>query len=255
MVPRGQQQLPTLRACDPCECRFDDACRATHRHPPRGRGTDTGGAISETVGRNLIDGVTITPLAVTTGVLLAATFMALGVYSGSPVPAALARTGAMIGVWLSLGGAAAFDTYRRIGTFWLLVPPTSAGLAYLTARLLRRDDVPDTLGITLLAGLGVGILATVPLGIIPGLDRPQGTVVEAVSVAVGRPALFGVGVVSIRGTGLFAVAGFHHVRRRTQGGRDWYPFVFCPPSAVWLPSPAAGAWSVSPRVRWRNATA
>jgi len=179
-----------------------------------------GGAISETVGTNLIDGVSITPLAATTGLLVAASFMAFGVYSGYPVPAAFATTGAMVGVGLSLGGAAAFDTYSRIGTFWLLVPPTSGGLAYGTARILRRDDIPDTVGIPLLAALVAGILANVRLGVIPHPERAQGTAVEALSVAVGRPVLVGIDVVAVLGTVLIAAAGFGFIRRRTQASAE-----------------------------------
>jgi phosphate/sulfate permease len=175
-----------------------------------------GGAISETVGAALIDGVSITPLAATTGLLVAASFMAFGVYSGYPVPAAFATTGAMVGVGLSLGGDPAFDTYQRIATFWLLVPPVSGGLAFLTATLLRRDDVPDTVGIPLLAAVVAGILANVRLGVIPHPTRPQGSVAEAISVAVGDVTVFGIDIVAILVTSLFATVGFHWIRRRTQ---------------------------------------
>ena len=179
-----------------------------------------GGAISETVGADLINGVQITPLAATTGLLVAASFMSFGVYSGYPVPAAFATTGAMVGVGLSLGGDPAFDTYRRIGTFWMLVPPVSGGLAYLTAILLRRDDVPDTVGVPLLAGVVSGIIANVRLGVIPHPDRAQGSVAEAVARAIGRfvdvPTAFGVEPVVVFATLAFAAVGFRAIRRRTQ---------------------------------------
>ncbi|WP_149784805.1 inorganic phosphate transporter [Halorubrum aquaticum] len=179
-----------------------------------------GGAISETVGADLIDGIAITPLGATTGLLVAASFMAFGVYSGYPVPAAFATTGAMVGVGLSLGGDPAFDTYRRIGTFWVMVPPVSGGLAYLTATLLRRDDVPDTVGVPLLAGVVAGILANVRLGVIPHPERAQGSVAEAVAAAVdGRvdlPTALGVDPVVALVTLAFAVVGFRFIRRRTQ---------------------------------------
>ncbi|WP_209486036.1 inorganic phosphate transporter [Halorubrum alkaliphilum] len=179
-----------------------------------------GGAISETVGADLINGVQITPLAATTGLLVAASFMAFGVYSGYPVPAAFATTGAMVGVGLSLGGDPAFDTYRRIGTFWLLVPPVSGGVAYLTATLLRRDDVPDTVGVPLLAGVVSGILANVRLGVIPHPTRAQGSIAEWVSRAAGRlvdlPAAGGVDPVVVLVTLAFAAGGFRVIRRRTQ---------------------------------------
>ena len=179
-----------------------------------------GGAISETVGADLINGVQITPLAATTGLLVAASFMAFGVYSGYPVPAAFATTGAMVGVGLSLGGDPAFDTYQRIGVFWLLVPPVSGGLAYLTATLLRRDDVPDTVGVPLLAGVVSGIIANVRLGVIPHPDRAQGSVAEAVARTVGRlvdvPTAAGVDPVVALATIAFAAVGFRAIRRRTQ---------------------------------------
>ncbi len=175
-----------------------------------------GGAISETVGTDLIDGVSITPLAATTGLLVAASFMIFGVYSGYPVPAAFATTGAMVGVGLSLGGAPAFGTYQQIGTFWILVPPMSGGMAYLTATMLRRDDVPETVGVPLLAGIVAGILANIRLGVIPHPDRAQGSVAEAVSIAVGSPAVAGLPVVIPIVTLLFAVAGFVFIRRKTQ---------------------------------------
>ena len=175
-----------------------------------------GGAISETVGAALIDGVSITPLAASTGLLVAAAFMMFGVYSGYPVPAAFATTGAMVGVGLSLGGDPAVDTYRRIGTFWVLVPPTSGGLAFLTATILRRDDVPDTVGIPLLAAAVSAILAHVRMGVIPHPTRSEGTVAEAAAFALGRPTVLGIDVLAIVVTLLFAAVGFRVIRRRTQ---------------------------------------
>jgi len=175
-----------------------------------------GGAISETIGANLIGGVMITPLAAASGLLIAAGFMSFGVYSGYPVPAAFATTGAIVGVGLSLGGDPAFDTYRRIVTFWLLVPPTSGGLAYTTAKLLRREDVPETVSIPFLAAVVAGILANVRLGIIPHPDRAQGSVAEAVSRFAGDPSVLGVDLVVGLVTLAFAALGFRVIRRRTQ---------------------------------------
>jgi PiT family inorganic phosphate transporter len=175
-----------------------------------------GGSISETVGAGLIDGATITPLAASSGLVVAASFMAFGVYSGYPVPAAFATTGAMIGVGLSLGGDPALGTYQRIGIFWLLVPPMSGGLAYLTATLLRRDDIPETIGVPLLAAVVSGILANIRLGVIPHPDRAQGSIAEAVSVAVGGPLIAGVDVVVVLASLAIAAAGFAYVRRKTQ---------------------------------------
>jgi phosphate/sulfate permease len=176
-----------------------------------------GGSISETVGAGLIDGVAITSLAATAGLLTATGFMIFGVYTGYPVPAAFATTGAMVGVGLSLGGSPAIDTYRRIALFWVLVPPVSGGLAYLTATVLRRDDIPETVGVPLLAALVGGIVANVQLSIIPsppGAD--QGSIASALAGLVETPTVAGVDPLAVLVTLGVAALSFQFIRRRTQ---------------------------------------
>ena len=180
-----------------------------------------GGAISETVGAGLIDGVAISSLAATAGLLTATGFMAFGIYSGYPVPAAFATTGAMVGVGLSLGGAPATDTYRQIAMFWALVPPVSGGLAFATARLLRHDDIPETVGIPLLAALVGGIVANVRLGLIPAAPgADQGSIAGLVARTLGGPAVGTVRVGAVLATVLVALASFQFIRRRTQASVD-----------------------------------
>ena len=176
-----------------------------------------GGAISATIGAGLIDGVQITSLAATAGLLTATGFMAFGVYSGYPVPAAFATTGAMVGVGLSLGGDPAVDTYRRIALFWALVPPVSGGLAYLTATLLRRDEIPETVGVPLLAAVVSGIVANVRLGVIPSPpEATQSSIAGFLARQVEVPTVLGVDPLVVVVTLLAAAAGFRFVRRRTQ---------------------------------------
>jgi len=180
-----------------------------------------GGSISETIGAGLIDGVAITSLAATAGLLTATGFMAFGIYSGYPVPAAFATTGAMVGVGLSLGGAPALDTYRRIALFWVLVPPVSGGLAYLTATILRRDDIPETVGVPLLAAVVGGIVANVELSIVPSAaGRDQSSVAAWAARTVGLPGIGGVDPTLVLATVLFAAVSFVFIRRRTQESVD-----------------------------------
>ena len=180
-----------------------------------------GGAISETVGAGLINGVRITSLAATAGLLTAAGFMAFGVYTGYPVPAAFATTGAMVGVGLSLGGTPAFDTYRRIVTFWALVPPVSGGLAYLTATILRRDDIPETVGVPILAAVVGGIIANVQLTIVPSPPgATQSSIAAFVARAVPVPAVAGIDPVLALVTLAAAAVSFQFIRRRTQESVD-----------------------------------
>ncbi len=175
-----------------------------------------GGAISETVGAGLIDGVQITSLAATAGLLTATGYMAFGVYTGFPVPAAFATTGAMVGVGLSLGGDPATDTYRQIALFWALVPPVSGGLAYLTATLLRRDDIPEPVSVPLLAAVVGGIVANIQLGVIPSPpDSAQSSVAGVVARSVETPTAAGVDVLAVLVTLGAAAVSFWFVRRQT----------------------------------------
>jgi phosphate/sulfate permease len=180
-----------------------------------------GGAISETVGAGLIDGVQITSLAATAGLLTATGYMAFGVYTGFPVPAAFATTGAMVGVGLSLGGDPTVDTYRQIATFWALVPPVSGGLAYLTATLLRRDDIPETVGVPLLAAVVGGIIANVQLAIIPSPpDTAQSSIAGFVARSVETPTAAGIDSLAVVVTLVAAAVSFRFMRRRTQESVD-----------------------------------
>ena len=174
-----------------------------------------GGAISETVGAGLTAGVPITSLAATAGLLTATLFMGFGIYSGYPVPAAFATTGAMVGVGLSLGGEPVFGTYQRILLFWALVPPVSGGLAYLTATILRRDDIPETVGVPLLAAVVGAIVANVQLSVIPSpAGVTQNSLAGFAAMVVPLP-----GVVAVA-TGLFAAGSFAYIRAKTQASVD-----------------------------------
>ncbi len=176
-----------------------------------------GGAISETVGAALINNVQITSLAATAGLLTATGFMAFGVYTGYPVPAAFATTGAMVGVGLSLGGDPAIDTYRRITIFWALVPVVSGGLAYLTATILRREDIPETVGVPLLAAIVGGIIANIQLGVMPSpAGQSQSSIAGFVSRQIESPAIGTLDIVVIIVTLAIAAASFQFIRRRTQ---------------------------------------
>ncbi|WP_233554037.1 inorganic phosphate transporter [Halococcus sp. IIIV-5B] len=180
-----------------------------------------GGSISRTVGQDLIDGVSITPLAAAAALLTAAAFIAIGVRTGYPIPAAFATTGAVVGAGLSLGGAPAFDTYTRLASFWVAVPFVSATIAYGTATLLRRDDVPETVSVPALAGLVGAILANVRLAIFPGPEG-QGTLAGFVSRRVGSgPELVaGYDLVSVVVSLAFGAVVFLALRRRMQASVD-----------------------------------
>jgi phosphate/sulfate permease len=100
----------------------------------------------------------------------------------------------------------------------VLVPPVSGGLAYVTARLLRSDDIPETLGVPLLAAVVGAILAHVQLGVIPSApDATQGSIAGVASRRIGGPAMAaGVDAGAVLATLALAGIGFWFIRRRTQ---------------------------------------
>ncbi|WP_138005450.1 inorganic phosphate transporter [Halalkalirubrum salinum] len=173
-----------------------------------------GGTVSETVGNDLILGTSLTPLAVAVGLLTAAGFIAIGVATSYPIPAAFATTGAIIGVGLALGGDPATATYRELALFCVLVPPTGASIAYLTASMLRRESVPDTLAIPLLGGFVGIVVANVTLEILPAGSGTRPTIANMVSRSLGSaPTILGSYDLIMATTSLVCGAGVFLVLR------------------------------------------
>jgi len=120
-----------------------------------------GANVSEAVGRELIGGVSLTPTAATLALIIAATLVAIGVFTGYPIATAFTVTGAVVGVGLAMGGDPAWAKYREIGALWILTPFIGGGIAYATARTLRNDSWDEQATVPVLAGLVGVILANV----------------------------------------------------------------------------------------------
>ncbi|WP_135534996.1 inorganic phosphate transporter [Halostella pelagica] len=116
-----------------------------------------GANVSEAVGRELIGGVTLSPVAATVGLTIAAVLVAMGVFKGYPIATAFTVTGAVIGVGLAMGGDPAWAKYREIAALWTLTPFVGGGVAFATAKLLRNERLPEIVTIPALAGI-VGLL-------------------------------------------------------------------------------------------------
>ena len=150
-----------------------------------------GANVTEAVGTALIDGVTLTAAAATVGLLTAAALVAVGVFTGYPIATAFTVTGAVVGVGLALGGDPAWAKYREIVTLWVAVPFVGGGAAYVTARALRDDRVPEVYAVSILAAVVGAICANIGFAILGPADVSM-SVADAIAASVGLTAAVGV---------------------------------------------------------------
>ncbi|KDE58271.1 phosphate transporter [Halostagnicola sp. A56] len=117
-----------------------------------------GANVSRAVGSELINGVTLTPIAAVVSLSVAATLVAIGVFAGYPIATAFTSTGAVIGVGLAMAGDPAWAKYTEIATLWILTPFVGGGIAYTIARVLRDEPIREE---RLILGLGALVGAVV----------------------------------------------------------------------------------------------
>ena len=150
-----------------------------------------GANVTEAVGRELVVGVTLSPLSATLALSIAGGLVAFGVFTGYPIATAFTVTGAVVGTGLALGGAPAWNKYLQIGTLWVLVPIVGGATAYALGRLLRDDRFPASATVPLL-GAGVGaIVANIEFALL-GPSGESASIARAVAVATPGPAVVGV---------------------------------------------------------------
>jgi PiT family inorganic phosphate transporter len=153
-----------------------------------------GANVSEAVGRELIRGPTLTPVAATTALLIAATLVAVGVFSDYPIATSFTVTGAVIGTGLALGGAPAWGKYTEIGALWVLTPFLGGGIAYGTARTLRSDGVPERVAIPLLGGFVGAIVGNIEFVFLGASGESASLATVAITAAGGEALLVRAGV-------------------------------------------------------------
>ena len=147
--------------------------------------------VTEAIGTGLIEGQPLTATAAIIGLVTAAALVALGVFAGYPIATAFTVTGAVVGVGLALGGEPAWPKYRQIVSLWLLVPFVGGGIAYVTARLLRDDRIPEETAVPALAGLVGLIVATIDFAVLGPADGAA-SLAATVGAPLGLPTAFGV---------------------------------------------------------------
>jgi PiT family inorganic phosphate transporter len=120
-----------------------------------------GANVTEAVGRELVVGATLTPIAAIVALSIAAGLVAIGIFTGYPIATAFTVTGAVVGAGLAMGGAPAWAKYTEILAVWTLTPFVGGSIAYGTAKGLRNDAIPELVAIPVLAGVVGAIIANV----------------------------------------------------------------------------------------------
>ncbi|MBS3760439.1 inorganic phosphate transporter [Halodesulfurarchaeum sp.] len=153
-----------------------------------------GANVSKTVGTGLIQGVTLTPVAVVTVLGIGATLVAVGVFAGYPIATAFTVTGAVVGVGLALGGDPAWAGYQEIVALWVAVPFVGGGVAFATAKAFLAFEREQIL-VPLLGGLVGIIVANIRFDVLG--EESARSIAQVAAEAAGGPATAAIVVASL----------------------------------------------------------
>lgn len=117
--------------------------------------------VAEAVGGELVEGVVLTPVAVTSALFVAGTLMAIGIWKGYPISSAFTVTGAIIGAGFALGGTAALFKYFEIFLMWTVGPLVGIAISYILIRLFTSEGYSETQILSVLTFLVTGVLLNV----------------------------------------------------------------------------------------------
>jgi PiT family inorganic phosphate transporter len=147
-----------------------------------------GGNVTEAVGTELVTGETLSGPAAAIALVIAATLVAVGIFTGYPIATAFTVTGAVIGVGLAMGGGPAWGKYAEIGALWVGTPFIGGGVAYLTATQLRSQARSTVRTLGVLGGVVGLILGNVQFVFLaPG--GGQASLSQAAATELGGGAL------------------------------------------------------------------
>ncbi len=172
-----------------------------------------GGNVTEAVGTELVTGTTLSGPAAGVALVVAATLVAIGIFTGYPIATAFTVTGAVIGVGLAMGGGPAWGKYGEIAVLWVGTPFIGGGVAYATARLLRSQNRSTVLTLGALGGVVGLILGNVQFVFLaPGSE--QASLSQAVATELGG-GLVAQGTTSLAVAALVGVLLVSRARRNS----------------------------------------
>lgn len=164
-----------------------------------------GANVADAVGTGLVGGISLSPTAATVLLLVAATLVAVGIFTGYPIATAFTVTGAVVGVGLGLGGSPVWSKYAEVGTLWVLTPFVGGGVAYVTARTLRHEAIPERYTVPVLGAVVGLIVANIPFTLL-GSGSGGASIAATVATELPTSTTIGMALVSVAVAGLVAGA-------------------------------------------------
>ncbi len=177
-----------------------------------------GANVTQAVGTELVVGPPLPATPATIALVTAASLVAVGIFTGYPIATAFTVTGAVVGVGLAAGGGPAWAKYQEIGLLWVAVPFVGGGVAYVTARLLRADRIPERGAVPLLGWLVGLVLANIRFSLL-GPGSSEASIAQFLSRQVGNGIALQAGVSVVLAT-LVALALAWDLGRDLEGGQQ-----------------------------------
>ncbi|MFC4540737.1 anion permease [Halosolutus amylolyticus] len=184
-----------------------------------------GANVSEAVGAELIGGVTLSPMAATIALSIAAVLVAFGVFAGYPIATAFTVTGAVIGVGLAMGGDPAWPKYTEIATLWILTPFVGGGLAYTIARTLRAEPIAEEALIVVLAAFVGALVANLEFAILGPEEAGGASIAQVAGGWLPGPTVAGIAAATVVIAAAWALAIGVDLRQGTERGERHFLLV------------------------------
>lgn len=121
--------------------------------------------IADTIGNDLIKGVTLAPAEISVVLLIGALFMFVGIKTGYPIATAFTFTAAFVGAGMAIGGSPVYEIYFQILVFWAFSPIIGILISYVTIKSLLYKRIDNNILIPILLSIVLVVIFNIPFKI------------------------------------------------------------------------------------------
>lgn len=180
-----------------------------------------GANVSEAVGRELIGGVALTTSAAAVALIIAASLVTIGIFTGYPIATAFTVTGGVIGVGLALGGDPNWPKYIEIALLWIFTPVVGGGISYGISKVLMKKTIEERRVIALLGAIVSILLVNIEFAVL-GNESEGATISEVLlSILPGPQILVWTVIALVFGSIGWAIMSHQLHKGLTRGERQF----------------------------------